>query len=251
MRWGLFLPRYDARTIELWNTIDNFVFLSALKHHPDIKVVRSRTGPCCILPQDRSVGQILMPVDPVKWGIQKLKHKKETIEKVSGVFRRNSLEHELAELKVARAKCSTGNYGQYMRAHKYLCGRRSDHVSIHPLVAELNASGRSIAGVTFVYSEWSNKPAQDKIFALLRQYGWTPYRGIPIYGRLSSKAQRAAERIFGGHYRSLIDTRMKHLERKYKGKALRRKIEEMLVDAPQTAGGYGLKQRYLKSIASP
>lgn len=245
MRAGMFMPKHPDKKIRFWDRLDMLVFKSALKHHPDIVVGGSRSCPYA-RKEPRSPGYIGMPKDPVKWAAPVGSWKHRQLSKVAGLFCRNTLEHEYAELRLFRIKSKRNGFGRFMRGFKAIFGKRSHHNGVQPLIAELNASGRCKEGVKMLIKDWSDQPGQNQIFALLKQFGWTPSYGIPVFGRVANRVQRRVERIFAPHFRELIGTQIKRVERKYRGRALKRKKEEILDGAACYAGGSGLRKKYLK-----
>jgi hypothetical protein len=243
----MFLPRYKASKIKFWDRLDSKIYFNALRNNPKINVTSNRVGPYCVV-VDKDINYVSLPKDPVKWelGLTKSNIKKSDLVKVKGAFRRNSLEHEMAELKVGIDKCMFTEKGRSMQRHKFLYAKCGVHHSVHPLIAEFNASGRSITAMRVTESEWSKRPSQSKIVPLLKQFGWTPARGLPVYGSTTSKIQKRVEVFFGELYKKLIDTKVTYLERKYKGIVLRNKLQQLLEDAAENAGGRGLKRKYLK-----
>lgn len=245
MRWGMFVPRHPEEKLAVWDRLDQLVFESAMKYCPDIRVFGSRVGPFALREPGTS-GYIGMPKDPVIWSESSGWLSRKDLKEIAGTFRRNTLEHERSELRVFRERAKRTRYGKFMRSQKAIYGKGSNHNGVYPLIAELNVSGRSEKTVKMVMEDWGGIPAQDQVFAILKQFGWTPSSGLPNYGKVSTKAQRRVERVFAPHFRTLIDTQIKRIERRYKGKALRRKKEEILYGASQLAGGQGLRKKYLK-----
>ena len=243
-RLGMFLPRHSPDRLIFWDALDSAVFSSALKHHPDIRVFNSRVGPF----STKSAGEpgyIGMPKDPVKWAASTGLFTGFRQRLVAGAFRRNSIEHEFAELRLFRERSRRNEHGRKMRATKSLRGASADHNGIQPLIAELNASGRSEQTIRLLIKDWSSVEVQDRLFRLMKQWGWTPVTGLPNFGRHAAGLQKRAEALFAEHFKKLIDTQIKRAERKYRGRALKRKKEELLSGASQVAGGQGLRKKYL------
>ena len=245
MRAGMFYPKHPKSKIAFWNKLDTLVFEAALKNNPDIRVRNSRCDPHAYK-EPGMAGYIGMPRDPVQWAVFGGYWTERQLAPVAGLFKRNTLEHEYAELELFRIRSRRTLYGKEMRKFKAICGKRSQHNGVHPLIAELNASGRSRTGVRMLIMDWHDQPGQNQVFRLLKQFGWTPSYGIPPFGRLANRAQLRVEKIFAPHFRSLIGTKIRHVERRYKGRALKRKKEEILDGATHYAGGDGLRRKYLK-----
>lgn len=245
MRAGMFYPVHTLKQLRRWDRLDELVFESALKHNPDIRVISSRCGPHAVrLP--RSEGYIGMPKDPVKWALLGGYWDKRDLEPIKGTFKRNTLEHEYAELKLFRVRSKKTAYGKHMRSFKSIQSAQSHHNGVHPLIAELNVSGKCRYGIEVLRIDWQDQPGQNQVFPLLKQFGWTPCYGIPTFGKLSDKIQRRVEELFAPHFQTLISSKIRRIERKYKGRALKRKKEEVLYGATQYAGGKGLRRKYLK-----
>lgn len=243
-RWRMFVPRVAADKAKFWNRLDTLIYKSAVRNNRHIKVGSSFAAECRT--DNIKDAWIKLPKDPIKWATKKYIWAERTLKNVAGVYRRNTLEHELAEFRVGIGRHRRSSLGKVFRRYNVLeCGLIA-HNSVHPLIAEMNASGRTETSVRLVVKEWHRSTAQKEIFAVLRQFGWTPVYGLPVYGRRSDKIQKVAEKIFGSHYQKLIDRKVRHLERKYRGSALRRRKDRLLSRLEGVAGGSGLRRKYLR-----
>jgi hypothetical protein len=247
----LFLPKYSFKTILRRDVIDRLIYDVVTRTHPDIVVKSNRQSPLCYTSTAETPGEIYLPRDPVEWAKAQGGGSFEDLLQLNGglyrgAYNRNTLEHELSELKVSRARRRRTAYGKFMRSHRMLKGKKSEHQSIHPLIAEANASGRNVDCLRLMIYEWSSRPAQNQVFALLKQFGWHPAKPIPLYGRLASRAQARAEILFAAHLQELIGSKMQRLERKYRGATLRRRKEELLAEVAKSAGSQNLRRKYLK-----
>lgn len=245
VRAGLFSPRYGRREQRRRDRLENLIFQNALRNNPDIQIRNSAAHPYAAKDSYDS-GYIGMPKDPVKEAMSK-GYCAYGVWWCSGHYRRATLEHEISELFVMRIKATKTPYGKALRTHKCIRDKQADHSSVHPLIAEANVAGRHSRMLRSLVIEWGGKnSAQRHIFGILKQHGWTPANGLPMYGRVASKVQKAAERVFAPSFQELIHSQLSSLERKYKGRKLRRKKELILSDVYEYAGGRGLRRKYLK-----
>lgn len=240
----MFMPRVDPKKQKVKDRLSDLLFWNECRNSKDIRVMN-----CHVHPHAQWIegwGSFIgMPKDPVveaKWLGYCLKR----IDQYAGFYRRATLEHEKAELYILRKKgLKRGKEGIKYRKQSAINDGYCDHSSVHPLIAEANASGRSPQMLKAMIHEWRPVPAQRKIYPLLKQYGWTPVTGLPMYGRIADRIQKAAEKIYQPYFRALIDSQLSRLERRYKGRALRKKKEGILAVAREYAGGKGLRKKYL------
>jgi hypothetical protein len=230
----MFLPRLDKESARRANRIAEHTFKIRLRNRL-VKLMTARTHPFAVFSRDFT-GFIGMPPDPVREA-EVSGYLGRGAKSGRGHYKMATLAHEFSELYVMHNKAKRNSFGKLLRKHKSLYDGCHDHSSAHPLIAELNHAGKCVPVLKAVLSEWSRAGAQAKVFAVMKQCGWTPVRGIPMYGRAAGAIQRKSEALFAPYFKKLMGRKIKRLERKYKGKALVKRLKLLLQDVKTYAGG--------------
>lgn len=242
MREGMFMPKHSPRTLARRNQIDKRIYDAARTKRENILRLNSKAMPYAIK-EPGSPAIVALPKNPSA-GTQTRAKTRPDLRGAEGVHNRAILEHETSEGFMEGAKAKRGDLGRWARTQKAI--QENDdvvHSSAHPLIAETNIAGRHPKALRDLRQGWSETPAQGKMYSILKQHGWTPEQGLPLYGKQAKSVQSQAEKAFAPHFKEHFSKKVNSAVKRFRGKALKEELSALKREAKEYAGGNSIPKK--------
>ena len=239
MREGMFMPGHSPTKLRAQNKADQLIYDQARKHRPDILRLNSKAGPYAARYDSKNT-VIALPKNPAAGRMTRATSRPD-LRGAEGTHNRAILEHENSEGVMEFAKGKNNARGKWARSQKAIRENGAVvHSSAHPLIAEANISGKNPKSLHDMRTGWGETAAQGKMYGVLKNHGWTPVNGLPLYGRASAKVQGKAEKIFSASGAQYLANQRRGLKSHFRGKRLVKELRDARRASREYAGSKGV-----------